>query len=198
MATAGPILFIGDSITDSGRRDDAPEFLGDGYVRLVAERLPDRAIVNRGIGGNRAVDLRDRWAIDVVAEHPDVLTVYVGINDTWRRFDSDDPTTAASFEADYRACLADLGEASKLILIEPFVVPVDSGQEAWHGDLDPKRAVVAQLAIEFGAGLVPLQSLMRAAAEEHGAEAVAQDGVHPTALGDRIIADAWFEVAALG
>ena len=153
---AGPILFIGDSITDCGRRDDEPDFLGDGYVRLIAEHLPDRAILNRGISGNRAIDLRDRWNVDVVAEYPEILTVYVGINDTWRRFDDNDPTSAVAFEANYRGCLEDLGGAETLILVEPFVVPVNPEQELWHEDLDPKRAVVAQLAVEFSAGFVPL------------------------------------------
>ena len=73
----GPILFIGDSITDCGRRDDEPDFLGDGYVRLIAEKLTGRTILNRGISGNRAIDLRDRWDVDVVAEYPEILTVYV-------------------------------------------------------------------------------------------------------------------------
>jgi acyl-CoA thioesterase-1 len=195
--TTGPILFIGDSITDSGRLDDAPDFLGEGYVRVVSERLPDRRIINVGISGNRAVDLRDRWQIDVVEQAPEILSVYVGINDTWRRYDENDPTSAASFEDDYRACLADLGGAATLILIEPFVLPVSEEQEHWHEDLDEKRAVVARLAAEFGAGFVPLQSLLAAAAEDHGASALAADGVHPTELGHRMIADAWLEVAGL-
>jgi acyl-CoA thioesterase I len=193
----GPLLFIGDSITDSGRLDDAPDFLGDGYVRVVAAHLPDRRVINVGISGNRAVDLRDRWQIDVVEQKPEILSVYVGINDTWRRYDENDPTSAASFEADCRACLADLGGASTLILIEPFVLPVTEEQEHWHEDLDEKRAVVARLAAEFGAGFVPLQSLLAAAAETHGAAALAADGVHPTELGHRLIADAWLQVAGL-
>jgi acyl-CoA thioesterase I len=193
----GPIVFIGDSVTDCGRRDDPPDYLGDGYVRVVAERVPARRVVNVGIGGNRVIDLRDRWRIDVVEVKPDILSVYIGINDTWRRYDDNDPTSAASFEADYRACLADLGGASRLILVEPFVVPVTEEQERWHEDLDDKRAVVAGLAAEFGAGFVPLQSLLAVAAEDHGAAALAQDGVHPTELGHRMIADAWLEVAAL-
>jgi acyl-CoA thioesterase I len=193
----GPILFIGDSITDSGRVDDAPDFLGDGFVRVVAERLPDRRIINAGIGGNRAVDLRDRWHIDVVEQRPEVLSVFVGINDTWRRFDSNDPTSAATFEVNYRACLADLGGASTLILIEPFVLPVVEEQELWHEDLGEKRAVVARLAAEFGAGFVPLQSLLGAAAKDYGAGTLAGDGVHPTEFGHRLIADAWLEVAGI-
>ena len=193
----GPILFIGDSVTDCGRRDDAPDFLGDGYVRLIAERLPGRHIINAGISGNRAIDLRDRWHIDVVEQKPDILTVYVGINDTWRRYDENDPTSAATFEANYRAFLADIGGAATVILVEPFVLPVNEEQEHWHEDLDEKRLVVARLAAEFGARFLPLQTLMAAAAEDHGATALAADGVHPTALGHRLIADAWLETAGL-
>ena len=193
----GPIVFIGDSVTDCGRRDDAPDYLGEGYVRLIAGTLPERRIINVGINGNRVVDLRDRWHIDVVEQKPDILSVYIGINDTWRRYDANDPTTAASFEADYRACLVDIGGASTLILMEPFVLPVNDEQERWHEDLDEKRAVVARLAEEFGAGFVPLQSVLAAAAEDHGATSLAQDGVHPTELGHRLIADAWLEVAKL-
>jgi acyl-CoA thioesterase-1 len=192
-----PVVFIGDSVTDCGRRDDAPDYLGDGYVRMIAEALPARRVINVGISGNRAVDLRDRWHIDVVDQHPEVLSIYIGINDTWRRYDSNDPTSAASFEQDYRACLANVGGASRVILVEPFVLPVTEDQEHWHDDLDGKREVVARLAAEFGTGFVPLQSLLAAAAEDHGATALAQDGVHPTELGHHLIADAWLEVAGL-
>lgn len=195
--SAAPILFVGDSITDCGRREDSPDFLGDGYVRMIAERLPDRHIINVGISGNRAIDLRDRWHIDVVEQHPEALTVYVGINDTWRRYDSNDPTSASAFENNYRACLADVGGASQVLLVEPFVLPVNEEQQRWHEDLDEKRAVVARLSTEFGFAFVPLQSLLSAAAEDHGAAALAQDGVHPTELGHRLIADAWLEVAGL-
>jgi len=198
MATPRPILFIGDSVTDCGRRDDAPDFLGDGYVRRIAERLPGRVILNRGISGNRVVDLRDRWEIDALEPKPEILSVYVGINDTWRRYDSNDPTSAAAFEEDYRAILAAAAEStpSKLVLVEPFVVPVTAEQQTWHEDLDEKRAVVGRLAAEYEAAFVPLQWLLSAAAEEHGAAAIAQDGVHPTELGHRLIADAWLEAAA--
>ena len=192
-----PLLFIGDSVTDCGRRDDEPDYLGDGYVRLIATALPDRRVINVGISGNRAIDLRDRWNIDVVQQHPDILTVYIGINDTWRRYDSNDPTSEAEFEANYRACLADVGGASRVILIEPFVLPVTEEQQRWHEDLDPKRAIVAKLAAEFTTDFVPLQALMDVAAERHGAAALAADGVHPTELGHRLIADAWLEVAGL-
>jgi lysophospholipase L1-like esterase len=41
--------------------------------------------------------------------------------------------------------------------------------------------------------LIPTDALMSAAAEQLGASAVASDGVHPTAAGHRVLADAWLE-----
>jgi lysophospholipase L1-like esterase len=192
------IVFIGDSITDAGRRDD-PQGLGHGYVRLIAEELgargDDRAIVNTGISGDRAVDLRARWEVDALDYEPELLSIYVGINDTWRRYDSGMPTSADEFAATYWTLLDDAQErfAPRMILLEPFVVPVTSEQHRWgEEDLDAKRAVVADLAAQFGAAFVPLHSLLTdAAAQNGGAAAIATDGVHPTDLGNRLIAGAW-------
>jgi len=199
MTTQRPILFIGDSITDAGRREDEDGHLGDGYVRIIAGRIPNREVINVGIGGDRAVNLRERWQEDVIDRAPDLLSVYVGINDTWRRYDADDPTSAASFESDYRGMLEQAVDelSPQLVLIEPFVLPVTEGQKRWHEDLDEKRAIVGRLAADFGAAFIPLQLLLDAAAKQHGAAALAEDGVHPTALGHRIIADAWLEAAQL-
>jgi acyl-CoA thioesterase-1 len=197
LGVTGPILFIGDSITDCDRLTDNPDHLGYGYVRLIAGDRPESTVINVGVSGNRIGDLRGRWQADVVDRHPDILSVYVGINDTWRRFDEDDPTSPGFFEDTYRECLEDLGGASLLVLVEPFVVPVNAEQELWHDDLSRKREVVARLAREFGARFVPLHAIMSAAAEEHGAAAIAEDGVHPTDLGHRMIADAWLEAAGL-
>lgn len=202
-----PIVFIGDSITDAGRRDD-PDHLGHGYVRLVSEALAARGdtrpIVNTGISGNRVVDLRARWERDALAHDPELLSVYVGVNDTWRRYDSGDPTTADAFEQSYRSILREAQDrlAPRMILVEPFVLPVTAEQERWGAeDLDAKRAVVATLAAEFGAAFIPLQSFLLDAAAQHGSgraghAALAADGVHPTPLGSELIAGAWLAAEA--
>ena len=198
-----PFVFIGDSVTDAGRRDD-PEHLGSGYVRLIAEALAARGdarpVINTGISGDRAVDLRARWETDALDLDPEVLSVYVGINDTWRRYDSGDPTTADEFAATYWTLLDDAQErlAPRMILVEPFVLPVTAEQERWGAeDLDAKRAVVAQLAAEFGAVFVPLQSLLlEAAAQGDGNASLAADGVHPTPRGNELIAGAWLAAEA--
>jgi len=199
MPRTTTLVFAGDSITDSGRdRDDAAS-LGDGYVSLIAQAVADRdeAVVNKGISGNRAVDLEARWD-DILGAGPDVLTVYIGVNDMWRRFDNDDPTSAEDFEA----TVAGLLEASRaagverIYLIEPFFVPVRDDQVAWLDDLNPKRDAVRRLAARFGATLVELHDTVTAAAAEHGAAAVVPDGVHPTPRGSEIIAGAWLAAYA--
>ena len=90
--TAERWVFIGDSITDTGRRED-PAGHGDGYVSRIREQLlvSDPActteILNRGVSGDTVRQLRQRWQSDVTALRPDLLSVKIGVNDVWRSFD---------------------------------------------------------------------------------------------------------------
>ncbi|MFD4957656.1 SGNH/GDSL hydrolase family protein [Microbacterium sp. NPDC058389] len=194
MPRTTTLVFAGDSITDSGRDRDDLGSLGDGYVQLIAEAVADRGetVVNKGISGNRAVDLEARWD-DILAAGPDVLTVYIGVNDMWRRFDADDPTSVEDFEATVTGLLQAARDAGveRILLIEPFFVPVRDDQVSWLDDLNPKRDAVRRLAERFDATLIELHDTVTAAAAEHGAAAIVPDGVHPTPQGSAIIADAW-------
>lgn len=200
---AGPIVFVGDSITDAGRQGTS-DGLGTGWVRMVARVLrargEQREILNRGVGGDRVIDLQRRWERDAIRPAPSLLTVYVGINDTWRRYDADDPTRVEDFEERYRELLSRAEAAShpRLILMEPFVAPVTAAQQEWSEDLDPKRRAVARLAQDFNARLVLLQSILGAVAERDGAASIAADGVHPTPHGARLIAEAWLDAVGTG
>lgn len=194
------LLFTGDSVTDCGRRDDADGQLGFGYVRAIAGSvaastvLDGVQIVNTGVGGDRVVDLEARWDVDVLAQRPEVLSVLIGINDTWRRYDSDDPTSVEAFERGYRGILERAAEGgARLVLLEPFLLPVTDAQHGWREDLDPKIAVVHTLAREFDAVLVPTDSTLTALAAGVGAAELAADGVHPTERGHRAIAELWIE-----
>jgi len=195
------VTFIGDSITDAGRDRADPGSFGDGYVSLLAPGLiaSGATVRNLGIAGNRVADLAARWDAELMPTAPDLLTEFVGINEVWRRFDSDDPTPTAEFEEAYRRLLAQAVEAyaPRLVLMEPYLLPVRAEQEGWLAELDDKRAAVARLAAEFDAALVPLQALLTAAAAGRDPAEFAPDGVHPTPAGSRVIADAWTAASSI-
>ena len=188
------IVFAGDSITDCDRRTD-PDGLGDGYVRLLAgaPELAGFEVRNRGISGNRVLDLEERWEQDVVAERAAIVSVLVGINETWRRFDSGDPTSADVFERDYRAILRRVQvQGAALVLVEPFLLPVDETQRTWRADLDEKRAVTRSLAAELGAAFIPADAGLSALG---AASDVAPDGIHPGERGHQELARLWLDGA---
>ena len=199
IAPGARVLFQGDSITDAGRNYADPADLGLGYPALTAAwfsaAYPERRVqfINRGISGNRAKDLRARWQTDCLDLKPDWVSILIGINDTWRRYDSGDPTQVEAFADAYHAILAAVQRnlGARLILLEPFVLPTPPDREQWREDLDPKIQVVRQLAREFGALLAPLDGLFAAAATQREPAFWAADGVHPTPAGHALIAQAW-------
>ncbi|MEV6905873.1 GDSL-type esterase/lipase family protein [Amycolatopsis sp. NPDC051071] len=194
------LLFAGDSITDSSRDRDDPASLGKGYVREIADRLrggPE--VINKGLNGNRIYDLEARWTTDVLALRPTVLTVKIGINDTWRTFDRGLPSPAGKFRAAYTRLLASARQnlPAELYVITPFLLPVEPEQDEWVADLAPRIEAAIDVATEFGARLVRADLFMPRAAAEHGAAALAPDGVHPSPLGHRLLAEAWLAAAGV-
>lgn len=195
------VLFQGDSITDCGRSRTNDAELGHGYANMIAAWFsaaqPAKRVrfINRGISGDRARDLKARWQADCLALKPTVVSILIGINDTWRRYDRNDPTSAEAFAASYRAILADVRDrlGARLVLCEPFVLPVPEDRRAWRVDLDPKIAIVRQLACEFGAILAPLDGLFAQAAARREPAFWAADGVHPSQAGHALIAQAWLK-----
>ncbi len=195
------ILFQGDSITDAGRSREDLTDLGPGYPRyaaaLLRERHPDRewTFINRGVSGNRTGDLLARWQEDCLALKPDLVSILVGINDTWRAFDQNLPTTVEQFEANYRRLLEEVrrGTQAKILMLEPFVLHNTPDKDAWRADLDPKIEAVRRLAREYADGYVPLDGLFAAACVEQGPLHWSADGVHPAQAGARLIADAYVQ-----
>ena len=195
------ILLTGDSITDWGRDRSDPTSLGHGYAGIVAAlagaRRPELGLtfLNRGVGGDTSVMLRARWEQDTVALAPTVVSILIGINDTWRRFDGHVSPSVDEYEEHLRAMVA---AVDRLVLIEPFVVPVTAEQHAWREDLDPRIAVVRRIAAERQAVLVPADGLFAAAAERTGPLTWADDGVHPTPAGHGCLAEAWLDAVGIG
>lgn len=196
------VLFQGDSVTDWGRNYEDGGSLGNGYAMMCAawfnSLYPELnfRFVNRGISGNRVKDLESRWQRDCIDLKPDVVSILIGINDTWRRFDNNDPTSAESFEASYRRILIDVKQKTeaRIILCEPFLLPVTEAQKKlWREDLDPKINVVRSLSREFGAVYIPFDGIFAQASAKQPPEYWAADGVHPTPAGFALMSRNWLE-----
>jgi lysophospholipase L1-like esterase len=200
------VLFQGDSVTDCDRSRTDKNDLGNGYPAKIAllwrEFFPGSGVrfFNRGVSGNRTEDLLSRYQADFVAIKPDVVSILVGINDTWRRYDSDDPTPVEVFEDNYRKLLTHIKRdlsGTKIIIIEPFLLDSMPDKAAWRVDLDPKIQSVRRVAKEFADVFIPMDGIFAGYAVSGNRESdMSADGVHPTALGHGIIAAEWLK--ALG
>lgn len=199
------ILFIGDSITDVGRDRTNVADLGQGYPLMIATALKEKytelelTFSNRGVGGDKLKDMAARWDVDCLSLNPTVVSILIGINDTWHtvgqnQFGSQEDLQ--QFEQQYRTLLTTLVEKSvrQIILMEPFVLPYPTDREMWRSDLDPRIQVVRKLAYEFQADLIPLDGLLNANGIKQGfALLTGEDGVHPTQEGHEIIAEIWLD-----
>ena len=199
------ILFQGDSVTDCGRyRGNDPvlpnQGLGSGYPMLVAGRLNADApaagytVVNRGISGNRVVDLYARWKIDTLNLKPDILSILIGVNDTWHEKGSQNGVEPERYERIYRELLTwtkTVLPKCKLVLCEPFVLKFGAVAGDWLPEMAERGKIVRRLASESRALFIPFQSILNEAAAKSSPELILQDGVHPRLAGHQIMADAW-------
>lgn len=193
------VVFIGDSITDCGRRDVAAPY-GDGYMSLVrafvTASYPHLGLtwVNRGVGGDTVRELRARWESDVVAERPDWLSIKIGINDVWRAF-GDHPEQAVPID-EYETTLRELlrravdATGCRLILAEPYFIEPDRA-EPQRAQSDRYVAVARRLATEFDAVPVRTQDAFDRALASATPADWADDRVHPNLPGHAIIAQAF-------
>jgi lysophospholipase L1-like esterase len=197
------LLFQGDSITDCLRAREGSEAngrleLGTGYVARIAPRLPSWQVTNRGISGNRIVDLYARWKPDALHLRPDAISILIGVNDTWHEFGSGNGVEVSRYATIFRLLL-EWTQASlpgvKLILCEPFVLPCGHVGPGWRKEIDQRRQVVKNLAADFQAAFVPFQEAFDEALANHPAEYWAEDGVHPTQAGHDLMADCWLRHA---
>jgi lysophospholipase L1-like esterase len=204
------ILFQGDSITDSGRRTSGgcgyeTEGVGPGYPGLLKSRIlrdhPDRddiEFVNRAISGNRIVDLYARWKADAINLAPDILSILVGVNDSWHE-EHGNGVEPARAERIYRELLAWTKEklpAVRLVLLEPFTLPVGVSEHL-AAEVRVRGAFTKKLAEEFGATFIPLQTLFDEACRTSKPQHWSADGVHLLPAGHQLVADAWLAAVTI-
>ena len=202
------VLFIGDSITDCGRRGtNAP--LGDGYVRwfnvLLTLREPRKrvTIINKGIGGDRVTGLRNRWSDDVLRHRPDWLSVKIGINDLHSALGNPGDPNAVSpqvFEQAYDEILTRTRAAlphCRLLLIDPFYISVETSPNTWRRKvldaLPEYTGVVRKMALRHKARHIETHALFQRQLAFRDADTFCPEPVHPNQTGHLAIAEAVYD-----
>ncbi|MBR3576485.1 MAG: SGNH/GDSL hydrolase family protein [Clostridia bacterium] len=198
------ILFQGDSITDAGRNRELDHLRGFGYSTMAAGELlldypGEFEILNRGISGNRIVDIYARIGKDIVALQPDYMSLLIGVNDVWHELNNNNGIEEEKFEMVYCLVIDELKAKLpnlKLMILEPFVLEGPSTAE--HIDYfrteTAKRAAAAKrVADKYGIKFIPLQEKFNEAAKTAPETYWLVDGVHPTAAGHELIAREWIK-----
>lgn len=195
------ILFVGDSITDCGRRGESAP-LGSGYVKMFADMLAIRepakgiTVVNKGIGGNNIWDLQCRWTDDVLRHKPDWLSVKIGINDLHSTLGGNpQAVTPEVFEETYDEILSRTVKKlprCRLLLIDPFYISADRSPHSGRNrvlKLLPKYiGAVHRMSKRYGTRLVKTHDIFQRLLKFHEPDFFSPEPVHPNQTGHLVIA----------
>lgn len=204
------ILFMGDSITDAMRDKDSDAYMGAGYATMAAGVLGRKEpyayeFMNRGISGNRIVDLHARIRKDMINLQPDYISILIGVNDVWHEYTVKNGVAADKFEVLYDMMIAELQRdipGVKIMILEPFVLPgsktrTEEGKpgrwEHFSTETPLRAAAAKRIADKYGLVFVPLQERFDKVNADAPDGYWLRDGVHPTAAGHDLIKEAWLE-----
>lgn len=200
------ILFQGDSITDAGRDRKNPAALGSGYAKFVAgamnfEEPGAYEFINRGVGGNRIVDVYARIKADIINLEPDVMSLMIGVNDVWHEMDHHkNGVDAEKFERIYDMLISEVKEALpdlKIMILSPYVchgTAVDAlGYEEFRAEVEKRIDAAKRIADRYDLPFVNLQARFDDAASRGPVACFTEDGVHPVAGGAELIKRAWLD-----
>lgn len=199
------ILFQGDSITDADRSYENDKNFGRGYPHLVKASLgmdnpSGHEFINRGISGNRVVDLYARIKKDILNVNPDLMSILIGVNDVWQDLtDNPNGVDEDKFFKIYDMLIEEIKAALpdiKIMILEPFVLKTIETEEKWYSLYTevPKRAEMARkVAQKHNLKFVELQKLFDEVATKAPNDYWLYDGVHPTPMGHELIKREWIK-----
>jgi lysophospholipase L1-like esterase len=194
------IVFFGDSITEAAVKPG-------GYIVQIAELATKDKVsdsydfIGAGISGNKVYDLYLRLENDVLSKNPDVVVIFIGVNDVWHKRTHGTGTDADRFERFYTAIIRKLQEKNiKVVLCTPAAVgeKTDSSNEL-DGDLNKYSNIVRSLAKINNLPLIDLRKAFLAYNYQHNPEnkesgILTSDGVHLNAKGNQFVADEMWKV----
>lgn len=197
------VLFIGDSITDvkfnfrfnkgiKGRNIYALQL-----KKKLKKYSKNIKVDIKGIASNRTYHLYDRLTADCINLKPDVIIMLIGVNDAWENYKSEDyPPLLRPMEPHirevYRRIRTELPDTQVLYLM-PFMIDAVKEKLPFHKTLDEFRQLLKTVALENGAAVLDMQEVFYEAQKTYEPKALAIDGIHPTKLGHKVMADAVME-----
>ena len=206
------ILFQGDSITDAGRSRKDLESSGEGYALLVKSQLGyenpgEYSFHNRGVSGDRIVDVYARMKKDIINLAPDYISILLGVNDVWHEIDFGGPNgvDADKYEKIYGMLIEEIEEALpqvKIMIMEPFCLRASATDETeeqpnrwdyFNTEVKKRAEKAKQVAKKYNLTYVPLQEKFDEAAKLAENAFWLKDGVHPTPMGHEIIKREWLK-----
>lgn len=194
------IIFFGDSITQAGVQPK-------GYITDLQDMLAkqgktaDYELIGKGIGGNKVYDLYLRMDEDVLALKPDVVVIYVGVNDVWHKSSYGTGTDPDKFVKFYEAIIRKIqAGGSKVVLCTPAAIGEKTDfSNAQDGDLNAYSQLIRDLATRQNLPLVDLRKAFldynlknNAANKDRGV--LTNDRVHLNDLGNQFVADQMWAV----
>lgn len=208
------ILFQGDSITDAGREREWIYSWGKSYPFLVEaelgyEKPTEYEYINRGISGNRIVDLYARMKEDIVNLKPDYISFLIGVNDVWHEFGNHRGVDAEKYEKIYTMLIEEIKEALpkvKIMILEPFCLRATATEnteeepDKWNifsSEVRKRAEKAKKVAEKFDLPFVTLQDkfdkVSELTADTVGNSYWLWDGVHPTPKGHEVIKREWMK-----
>jgi isoamyl acetate esterase len=197
------VIFFGDSITELGVKPEKYR----GYIlqledMLKKEKKEDQyELVGSGISANKVYDLYLRMEEDVLAKNPDVVVIYVGVNDVWHKTLLGTGTDADKFEKFYQAIIKKLQANNiKVVLCTPAVVGEKTDMSnPLDGDLNKYSNIIREIAKKNKLPLVDLrksfqQYLDKNNPENKEKEILTYDRVHMNDKGNKFIADEMWKI----
>ncbi len=193
------VVFFGDSITQAAVKPN-------GFIVRLGEMLKQKGLDNNyeligaGIGGNKIYDLYLRVEDDVLAKNPDVVVIWVGVNDVWHKKTSGTGTDADKFEKFYNALIKKFQAKNIKVLI---CTPASIGEKTdftneLDGDLNKYSNIIRDIAKNNNCPLIDLRKLVLAYNLQHNTDnkdrgILTLDGVHLNDTGNNVVAEALYK-----
>ena len=194
------VLFLGDSISDPKFNFQfAYKIKGRNIYALQLKKKfkkysKDIKVDIKGIASNRTYHVYDRLTKDCINLKPDVIVMLIGVNDAWENYVPEDylpllrPMEPHIREV-YRRLKMELPN-TQILYVMPFMIDAVEEKLPFHKTLDEYREVLKNVALEHGATVVDMQEVFYEAQKKMQPKDLAIDGIHPTNLGHKVMADA--------